>query len=108
MCGLCGVLGGKGHWTESSSSPEAFAARAEVPTSQRERQERTRLVNRVLGHYGLGLKDWSGSAYVLKGNTGKTVIIDNLAQMWAEEEKLTGRSFDPLDDTLVASLNGPG
>ena len=27
MCSLCGVLGGRGHWTESSSSPEAFASR---------------------------------------------------------------------------------
>ena len=105
MGGLWGVLGGKGHWADSSTSPEAFAARAEIPTTMRERQERSRLVNRVLSHYGLSLKDWSGTAYVLRGNTGKTAIVDNLAQMWAEAEKLTGRSFDPLDDALIADLN---
>jgi hypothetical protein len=106
MCGLCGVLGGRGHWTESATNPDAFAARAEQGTSLRERQQRTRIVNQVLGHYGLGLKDWSGNAYILKGNTGKTAIVDNLAQMWSQAETLTGRSFDPLADDLIADLTG--
>ena len=104
MCGLCGILGGRGHWTETATNPEAFAARASRPTVQRERQGRTVLVNRVLGHYGLKLKDWSGSSYILKGQTGKSAIVDNLSQMWAEAEMLTGRDFDPLDDELIAAL----
>jgi len=105
MCGLCGILGGRGHWTETATNPEAFAARDAVPTVQRERQGRTALVNRVLDHYGLKLKDWSGSNYVLKGQTGKSAMVDNLSQMWAEAESLTGRDFDPLDDDLIAALN---
>ncbi len=104
MCGLCGVLGGRGHWTDTSTNPETFAARQTVPTYRRERQERTALVNRVLKHYGLSLKDWSGSSYILKGATGKSAIVDNLSQMWAEAETLTGREFDPLDDDLIRSL----
>ena len=28
MCALCGVLGGKGHWSDSASAPAAFAGRA--------------------------------------------------------------------------------
>jgi len=104
MCGLCGVLGGRGHWTEASTNPETFASGSEAPTPLRERQERTRLVNRVLRHYGLGLKDWSGNAYILKGNTGKTAIVDNLAQMWAQAEVLSGRTLDPLADDLIADL----
>jgi hypothetical protein len=104
MCGLCGVLGGRGHWTDSSTNPDAFAARDDTGTTLRERQERTRLVNRVLKYYGLGLKDWSGNAYILKGNTGKTAIVDNLAQMWSEAETLTGRRFDPLADDLITDL----
>ncbi len=104
MCGLCGILGGRGHWTDTSTNPETFAARHVVPTYRRERQERTALVNRVLKHYGLSLKDWSGSSYILKGATGKSAIVDNLSQMWAEAETLTGREFDPLDDDLIRSL----
>ena len=104
MCGLCGILGGRGHWTDTSTNPEVFAARDEVPTYRRERQQRTALVNQVLKHYGLSLKDWSGASFILKGPTGKSAIVDNLSQMWAEAETLTGRPFDPLDDALIATL----
>jgi hypothetical protein len=108
MCGLCGVLGGRGHWTESAASPGAFAARTEPQTVRRERIERTALVNRVLKHYGLSLKDWSGASYVLRGGTGKTVLVDNLAQMWAQAALMTGRDLDPLDDGLIAELTRQG
>lgn len=104
MCGLCGILGGRGHWTDTATNPDVFAAREAVPTYRRERQERTALVNRVLKHYGLSLKDWSGSSYILRGSTGKTAIVENLSQMWAEAETLTGRTFDPLDDDLIRAL----
>ncbi len=104
MCGLCGVLGGRGHWTETSTNPDAFASRTAAHTTGRERQARTVLVNRVLKHYGLGLKDWSGSSYVLRSSTGKTALVDNLTQMWAQAESLTGRDCDPLDDALLAAL----
>lgn len=104
MCGLCGILGGKAHWTDTASTPDAFAAREEEHTARRERADRTALVNRVLHHYRLTLKDWSGSSYMLRTATGKTALVDNLSQMWAEAERLTGREFDPLDDGLVEGL----
>ena len=31
VCSLCGVLGGRRHWTESAASPEAFAGRTDDP-----------------------------------------------------------------------------
>ncbi len=104
MCGLCGILGGKAHWTDTASTPDAFAARAEAQTARRERADRTALVNKVLHHYRLTLKDWSGSSYVLRTGTGKTALVDNLSQMWAEAERLTGREFDPLDPDLLSSF----
>jgi hypothetical protein len=104
MCGLCGMLGGEGHWTDSASAPGVFASRAEAHTRLRERQARTRLVSIVLRHYGLGLSDWSGSAYVLSSRTGRTAIIDNLGQLWGAAERMSGRSCDPLDERLLASL----
>ncbi len=108
MCGLCGIFGGRGHWTETSTSPGTFASRTEAHTVRRERIDRTALVNRVLKHYGLSLKDWSGTSYVLRGGTGKTAMVDNLSQMWAQAEIMTGRDFDPLDEALIAELREPG
>ena len=107
MCSLCGILGGKGHWTDTSSTPETFASR-QGHTVRRERLDRVGVVNKVLAHYRLTLKDWSGSQYVLRTGTGKTALVDNLSQMWAEAERLTGREFDPLDDGLVGALLNDG
>ncbi len=105
MCSLCGVLGGRGHWTESSSSPEAFASRQEATTRRRERQERTRLANRVLQHYGLKLSDFSGGSYVLSTRTGRSKIVDNITEVWIAAEDMTGRACDPLDPALLAGLS---
>jgi hypothetical protein len=104
MCSLCGVLAGRGHWTEPSSHPEAFEDRQATHTWHRERQDRTRLANKVLRHYGLALSDWSGSSQVLRGPTGKTVLVENLNEMWAAAEILVGPRCDPLDEALLAAL----
>lgn len=104
MCSLCGILGGRGHWTDSATNPEVFAGRAEQHTSRRERQQRIRLMAPVLTHYGLSLGDWTGSTYVLRTHTGQTQLVENLAELWAAAEALTGRNIDPLDPALLARL----
>jgi hypothetical protein len=103
MCSLCGLLGGRGHWTDSAANPEAFRGRAET-TRRRERQERTRLVNAVLGHYGLALSEWAGTSTVLRTRTGRTALVENLSELWAAAEGLTGKPCDPLDETLLSAL----
>ena len=105
MCALCGVLGGRGHWTDSAVAPEAFAARQQLHTRARERQQRTRLVNKILRHYGLHLGDWSGGGHLLRGRTGRTAIVKNLSEMWAATENLTRSDFDPLEEDLLRSLD---
>ncbi len=102
MCSLCGMLADRGHWSESASSPEAFAGHGR--TRLRERQDRTRLINRVLAHYGLTLQDWSGNAYILRSRTGQSAIVPHLGSLWAEAERLAHRPCDPLDPALLADL----
>ena len=108
MCSLCGILGDRGHWTEASAHPQVFAGRSERHTRQRERQQRTRLVNRILQHYGLTLSDWSGNAYLLRSRTGKTAILNNLSELWPQAEKLAGKPCDPLAGDLLAALGSTG
>jgi hypothetical protein len=90
MCALCGALL-TSHWAESGSG-------------RRERVFRAELVNRVLGHFGLGLTDWAGRVYLLHDRKGKTAVVDDLGGLWAAAERLAGRPLDPLDPALVASL----
>ncbi len=108
MCSLCGILGGRGHWTESASSPEVFAARAEIHTPARERQQRTRVLNVVLAHYGLSVADWTAGKSVLRSATGRTALVDNVGELWPAAERLTGRTLDPLDPTLLSALAARG
>jgi hypothetical protein len=108
MCALCGMFGSQDHWTDSAASPAAFASRTEAHTRHRERQACTRLANLVLGQYGLKLSDWSGNAYLLASRTGRTVIVNDLAQLWSAAERLAGRPCDPLDERLVGALERHG
>ncbi len=103
MCGLCGVLGGPGHWTETSSHPKAFRHQR-GHTRRQERQQRLRLANHVLRYYGLTVSDFAGASYILRSRTGRTAIVDNMTALWAAAESLIGRDCDPLDDTLLATL----
>ena len=104
MCSLCGILAGRGHWTESAANPEVFAGRHQAHTVGRERQQRTRVLNVVLAHYGLSVSDWAGSRYVLRSRTGRSALVENLNELWAEAEKLLGRPCDPLDPSLLSDL----
>jgi hypothetical protein len=107
MCALCGVLGGKGHWSDSDSAPAAFAGRAEPQTRLRERQARTRLLNVVLKQHGVVVKDWSGNSYLLTSLTGRTAIVDTIGELWPAAERLCGRRIDPLDEAYLATLERP-
>jgi hypothetical protein len=104
MCSLCGVFGGKGHWSDSASAPAAFAGRAEPQTRAGERQARVRILNTVLRHHGVGVTDWSGTSYLLTSATGRTAIVETIAELWGAAERLSGRTFDPLDERYLAAL----
>jgi hypothetical protein len=90
MCALCGVLLDE-HWAEQEGG-------------RRARVFRGRLLNRVLGVYGLRLDDWSGRMWVLRDGKGRTAVVANLGVLWAEAERLAGRPLDPLDPALLAAL----
>jgi len=91
MCGLCGVLLSE-HWAEQDGG-------------RRGRALRVALLNRVLGHFGLRLDDWSGSVYVLRDRKGASAVVPDLGSLWAEAERLAGRALDPLDPELLAALS---
>jgi hypothetical protein len=107
MCGLCGVFGGEAHWSDAPPDPAGPGGAAGRTTRLQARQQRVALANAVLRHYGLKLRDWSGSSYLLSGATGQTEIVDTLAALWPAAERLARRPCDPLDPALLAALEGP-
>ncbi len=104
MCSLCGILGGQSHWVDPASNPAVFTRRADTRTWHRERQDQTRLVNKVLAHYRLKASDWTGNAFIIRSPTGKTAIAENISEVWAAAETILGRPLNPLDDGLLDDL----
>jgi hypothetical protein len=100
MCGLCGILDNGADWTHAPGV--AFFGVA--ATRRAQRLERVRVANLILTHFGLSLTDWEGTKYQLSSRTGRTEIVDNLAQVWQAAERILGRACDPLDPLLVARL----
>jgi hypothetical protein len=92
MCGLCGILQAE-HWAERGSG-------------RRGRLQRARVLDRVLAHAGLSLSEWSGK-YVLKTQTGRSLVVEDLASVWPAAEQLSGRALDPLEPSLVSALASP-
>ncbi len=108
MCGLCGALGGRRHWSDATGRP-GFAANAGAGSRRDARLGRLMLLNPLLGFYGLALKDWGGSSFVLTGRGGNLAAVDGLPGLWSAVERSAGRSCDPLDPELLAYLEGePG
>ncbi len=101
MCGLCGVLAPREHWTEAGEGPKA---RRVAGTRRRERAHQVRLANRVLAHYGLTLADWQGSSYVLSNRTGASEVIGHFGALWPAAARMAKRPCDPLDPALVGGL----
>lgn len=101
MCGLCGILGGKVHWSDTLA---AGAAAEATQRSRAERARRIRYLNAVLAAFACTVSDWQGSHYVLSTFTGKTELVDNLTQLWAAVERLTGHAPDPLSPHVLERL----
>jgi hypothetical protein len=102
MCALCGVLGGKDHWTDPVRREGVYVRHADPAARRRERARRIAAANLTLGLFGLTLSDWQADSYLLATRTGKTEVVSDLAALWPTAEKLAGRGLDPLDEDVIA------
>ena len=102
MCALCGVLGGKAHWTEPLAREGVYVRSADPAARRRERTRRIAEANLILNLFGLSLEDWQADSYVLRTRTGTTEVVGDLAALWPAAERLAGRPLDPLaEETLT-------
>ena len=98
------MLGLDTHWSDAANTPAAFHGRD--LTRRQERARRVAMINDVLHHYVVRVRDWHNTAYVVSTPTGKSKVVDHLGMLWAETAALTGRPCDPLDPRLLAALEG--
>ncbi|MEQ8344192.1 MAG: hypothetical protein RIB84_09175 [Sneathiellaceae bacterium] len=106
MCALCGVLGVEHHWSAAPTGPAAQAASADPAQRRADRRHRIAAVNAVLAPARLKVAEWRGTAYLLRSATGRTHVVDSLADLWPAAQAMAGRSLDPLDPALLDVLEG--
>ena len=49
----------------------------------------------------IGVDDWEGASFLVRGPTGKTEIVDNLFDLWRKAEALCRPALDPLADVHI-------
>ena len=90
MCNACGYPAVPGHWTDAGAATPGDRLRA--------RFHRAAVLNAILWPYGLSAHDGGMVPGIqLSTLSGAQVIVQNLAEVWAEAERLCGRPIDPLD-----------
>jgi hypothetical protein len=102
LCGLCGLLTTGSHAIEAGTDAARTGA-----ADGRERHlawaYRIRLLNALLGPFGVAVGDWAGK-YVVKGASGRTRLVDQLPQLWSAVDEVAARPVDPLDGAFIAAL----
>ena len=107
MCVLCGQMFSEIHWSERLLDPASVSDGASETTRRQDRHTRTRLLGKVLAHYGLDVSDdWSASNYVIGNRKGAHTVVAGLAELWPAAGQMAGRTLDPLDPALLRRLRG--
>jgi hypothetical protein len=89
MCGLCGIFDDGRRWMDA-------AATLDLATFRRERLRRVDIIRSVLAPLRVGVDDWEGASFLVRGPTGAVEIVDNLFDLWRKAETLSGHRLDPL------------
>lgn len=102
MCAACGVLSGGADWLERAGNPEGIGAE-ENSTRRAERQNLIQMVNVLLAPGRAKLCDFH-TKLILKGPTGQTKIVDDLAHVWVTADAIGLRPVDPLDEEYLSAI----
>lgn len=96
MCSSCGYPAAAGHWSEAGA--------ADAGERLRSRFRRAQVLNAVLRPYGLTARDGGLIPGVqIATLSGCEVIAEDLADVWAVAERLTGAAVDPLNARFLGA-----
>ncbi len=91
MCSACGILRGGIDWIEGASDEQ------EAPHQRfAARRRRMVLVNMLLEDSGVTLRE-HGRQLVVRGPTGATRLVTELAHVWRSADEVGRHKADPLD-----------
>lgn len=93
MCGMCGLLGGGNHWSNTTAPGNGATGN---PNARRQRLFQAALANRILIPLRLRIEDFHGQSFVLSSPTGASEMVSDFGQVWKVAERMLGCPLDPL------------
>lgn len=97
MCGACGTESSRADWFNAGvqNSPAGrIHARLQVVAA----------ANGFLSHCGMHMQSNPGAAtWTLRSPRGAATTVSSFMDIWPSVEKLTGKTFDPLDPAVIAA-----
>jgi hypothetical protein len=104
VCSLCAALGGSRFWADAAGH-ESFSRDGGKLSIRAERQERVRILSRIAAFYGVSIRDWGGSSYMLESESGRRANVYTLNGIWSQLEELSDKPCDPLEPALLSTLD---
>lgn len=107
MCVLCGELVSNFHWSDvrfKEQSPSVVVG-SQAGDRMKARLKRVKILNEIFEFYGLKIKEWQGSKYILSNAKGCTVIVNDLGDLWQKADELNRKPLDALDEDLLSFLD---
>lgn len=110
MCVLCGEMIMTVHWTDQPLHDADYRNQKRIVAGSRQRERmrlrlrRVSIANKILKYYGLNMKEWNGSRYMLFDKKGTSKVVYDLGGMWKEAESMAHTVLDPLDPKFLESL----
>lgn len=110
VCVLCGEMIMTVHWTDQPVHDMNYRSRTRIVAGERQRERmrlrlrRVAIANKILGYYGLTLKEWNGSRYMLCDKKGTSKVIYDLGGMWKAVSDMAHKEPDPLDPAFLSFL----
>ena len=110
MCILCGEMIMTVHWTDQPVHDANYRSKTKIVAGENQRERmrlrlrRVAVANKILSYYGLTLKEWNGSRYMLFDKKGASRVIYDLGGMWKAASEMAHRDLDPLDPDFPKAL----
>ena len=104
MCVLCGELVSALHWSDLGGNGLIITVGDTQGQRLKSRLKKVKYANEILSFYALKLSEWQNSKYILSNKTGKSVIVNDLGDLWSKAESMLGRNLDILEPKLLEHI----
>lgn len=98
------------HWTDQPLHDVDYRRQRTIVAGSRQRDRmrqrlhRVQIANQILSYYGLSIKEWNGSRYILFDKKGSSKVIYDLGGMWKAASEMVHKEMDPLDPEFLKSI----